>query len=94
MYGALQGLTKDETASTHGDTQVRLWRRSYDIPPPALGLTDSLSPEYDPRYNLLDKHILPKTECLKDTVKRVLPFWHDEIVPSIKVSVYIFHIYL
>ncbi|EUB64489.1 putative phosphoglycerate mutase [Echinococcus granulosus] len=84
MHGALQGLTQNETTTRYGECQLQLWTKSYDIPPPALLSTDPLLPEFDPRYALLDHNILPKTECLKDTVKRVLPFWHDEIVPAMK----------
>ena len=83
-YGALQGLNKAETAAKFGDEQVLIWRRSYDVPPPALESTDPRFPGADPRYKLLTKDQLPLTECLKDTVARVLPFWHETIAPSIK----------
>ena len=83
-YGALQGLNKAETAAKFGDEQVLVWRRSYDVPPPALESTDPRFPGADPRYKLLTKDQLPLTECLKDTVVRVLPFWHETIAPSIK----------
>ena len=83
-YGALQGLNKAETAAKFGDEQVLVWRRSYDVPPPALESTDPRFPGADPRYKLLTKDQLPLTECLKDTVARVLPFWHETIAPSIK----------
>jgi 2,3-bisphosphoglycerate-dependent phosphoglycerate mutase len=83
-YGALQGLNKAETAAKHGEKQVLIWRRSYDIRPPSLELTDERYPGHDPRYSGLTKNELPTSECLKDTVERVLPYWHREIVPSIK----------
>ena len=83
-YGALQGLNKAETAAKFGDEQVLVWRRSYDVPPPALESNDPRFPGADPRYRLLTKDQLPLTECLKDTVARVLPFWHETIAPSIK----------
>ena len=83
-YGALQGLNKAETAAKFGDEQVLVWRRSYDVPPPALESNDPRFPGADPRYKLLPKDQLPLTECLKDTVARVLPFWHETIAPSIK----------
>ena len=83
-YGALQGLNKLETAATHGEAQTRIWRRSYDIPPPALTLNDSRHPSYDPRYKTLTADELPCTESLKDTVARFLPYWHDTIAPAIK----------
>ena len=83
-YGALQGLNKAETAAKFGEQQVLIWRRSYDIQPPALESTDDRFPGHDPRYQKLTKDQLPLTECLKDTVARVLPFWHETIAPSIK----------
>ncbi|MHA1227645.1 MAG: 2,3-diphosphoglycerate-dependent phosphoglycerate mutase [Candidatus Hodarchaeales archaeon] len=83
-YGALQGLNKAETAKKHGEKQVLIWRRSYDIPPPALTKEDPRYPGKDPRYSGLDEKDLPLTECLKDTVARVMPYWHDEIAPTIK----------
>lgn len=83
-YGALQGLNKAETAAKFGERQVLIWRRSYDIQPPVLDPTDERYPGHDPRYKSLTKEQLPLTECLKDTVARVLPFWHESIVPSIK----------
>jgi 2,3-bisphosphoglycerate-dependent phosphoglycerate mutase len=83
-YGALQGLNKAQTAEEFGDQQVKIWRRSYDVPPPALTETDPRYPGSDPRYHTLTKEQLPLTECLKDTVARVLPCWHDVIVPSIR----------
>lgn len=83
-YGALQGLNKAETAERHGSDQVHIWRRSYDVPPPALDEDDERFPGRDPRYRDLKKQELPPTECLKDTVERFLPYWHDEIGPTIK----------
>jgi 2,3-bisphosphoglycerate-dependent phosphoglycerate mutase len=85
-YGALQGLNKAETAAKHGDEQVLIWRRSYDIRPPALEETDERYPGNDAKYSELTKEELPKSECLKDTVARVLPYWHDVIAPSIKAG--------
>jgi 2,3-bisphosphoglycerate-dependent phosphoglycerate mutase len=83
-YGALQGLNKAETAKKFGDEQVHIWRRSYDIQPPALEKNDERFPGKDPRYkNLTDKE-LPLTECLKDTVERFLPYWKETIAPTIK----------
>jgi len=82
-YGALQGLNKAETARKYGEQQVHIWRRSYDIRPPALSEDDSRSPASDPRYRDLNKDELPMTECLKDTVERFLPYWHDNIAPVI-----------
>ena len=84
MYGALQGLNKAETARKYGDDQVLIWRRSYDTPPPALEKTDKRFPGQDSRYAGLSENELPLTECLKDTVKRVLPYWHDTIEPVIR----------
>ncbi|MHA2093559.1 MAG: 2,3-diphosphoglycerate-dependent phosphoglycerate mutase, partial [Candidatus Hodarchaeales archaeon] len=83
-YGALQGLNKAETAAKHGDEQVLIWRRSYDIRPPELEETDDRYPGKDRKYSNLTKDELPKAECLKDTVARVLPYWHDTIIPTIK----------
>ncbi len=83
-YGALQGLNKAETAREFGDEQVRIWRRSYDIPPPALGPTDPRYPGLDRRYADLDDAELPRTESLKDTVARFLPYWHGEISPAVR----------
>lgn len=82
-YGALQGLDKKQTAAEHGDEQVHIWRRSYDIPPPALELSDERHPRHDPRYADLPPELLPATECLKDVVERMLPYWHDAIVPQL-----------
>jgi 2,3-bisphosphoglycerate-dependent phosphoglycerate mutase len=83
-YGALQGLNKAETASKYGDEQVHVWRRSYDVRPPALEKHDSRFPGKDPRYARLSEGELPATECLKDTVERFLPYWHETIAPSIR----------
>lgn len=83
-YGALQGLNKAETAEKHGEDQVYIWRRSYDTPPPALELSDERHPKHDPRYAELSEDQLPATECLKDTVARVLPYWEEKIAPVIK----------
>ena len=85
-YGALQGLNKAETATKFGDTQVLVWRRSYDIPPPALDKHDIRYPGQDPRYAGLSDKELPLTECLKDTVERFLPYWHDTIAPQVKAG--------
>ena len=82
-YGALQGLNKSETAARHGDAQVKIWRRSYDIPPPPVELDDPRHPSQDRRYAGQDPEDLPRTESLKDTVARFLPYWHDTIAPSI-----------
>ena len=83
-YGALQGLNKAETAAEFGEEQVLLWRRSYNIRPPSLEKTDPRYPGSDPRYKDLDENDIPVTECLQDTVRRVLPYWHETIVPVIK----------
>ena len=83
-YGALQGLNKAETAAKHGDAQVKIWRRSYDIPPAPLTADDPRHPSHDARYAGLKPSELPSTECLKDTVDRFLPLWHQEIAPAIK----------
>ena len=83
-YGALQGLNKSETAAKFGENQVLVWRRSYDIPPPALEKNDPRYPGSDPRYKDLSKDELPLTECLKDTVDRFLPYWHETIAPAVK----------
>ncbi|ACF11891.1 phosphoglycerate mutase 1 family [Chlorobaculum parvum NCIB 8327] len=82
-YGALQGLNKTETAQRHGDEQVLIWRRSYDTPPPALDADDERHPSKDRRYAALTPEELPATECLKDTVARFLPYWHETIAPQI-----------
>jgi 2,3-bisphosphoglycerate-dependent phosphoglycerate mutase len=83
-YGALQGLNKAETAMKFGEEQVKLWRRSYDVPPPALEVTDERYPGKDRRYAMMAGDSIPRAECLKDTVIRALPFWFDSIVPAIK----------
>ena len=83
-YGALQGLIKAQTAEKYGEDQVKLWRRSYDVRPPALEESDPRYPGHDPRYKGLTKAQLPLTECLKDTVERFLPCWHDLIVPAVR----------
>jgi 2,3-bisphosphoglycerate-dependent phosphoglycerate mutase len=85
-YGALQGLNKAETAAKYGDDQVLIWRRSYDIQPPALEKSDDRFPGKDPRYKDLSEKELPVTECLKDTVERFLPYWKVTIEPSIKAG--------
>ena len=85
-YGALQGLNKADMARQYGDEQVLVWRRSYDTPPPALEPTDPRSERGDPRYARLKPEEVPLTECLKDTVARVLPFWNDAIAPAIKAG--------
>ena len=83
-YGALQGLNKAETAQKFGEAQVKVWRRSYDVPPPALELTDERHPKFDPRYASLKSDQLPATESLKITLERVLPYWHSTLAPTIK----------
>jgi len=83
-YGALQGLNKAETAEKHGEEQVLIWRRSYDVPPPALEKTDARHPKNSPAYRDVDESDLPETESLKLTVERFLPFWFDTIAPTIK----------
>lgn len=82
-YGALQGLNKAETAARHGDAQVKIWRRSYDIPPPPLTTDDERYSGRDPRYAGLRPQDLPLTESLKDTVARFLPYWHETIAPAV-----------
>jgi 2,3-bisphosphoglycerate-dependent phosphoglycerate mutase len=83
-YGALQGLNKAETAAKYGEDQVKIWRRSYDVPPPPLDRSDERYPGKDPRYRDLTESELPLTECLKDTVNRFLPYWHETIAPTVK----------
>jgi 2,3-bisphosphoglycerate-dependent phosphoglycerate mutase len=83
-YGALQGLNKLETVEKHGEEQVKIWRRSYDIRPPALAPDDTRAPHRDPRYAGLKPTELPLTECLKDTVERVLPYWTETIAPAVR----------
>jgi 2,3-bisphosphoglycerate-dependent phosphoglycerate mutase len=85
-YGALQGLNKKETAELHGVEQVKIWRRSYDIPPDPLEEADPRHPIHDPRYSDLPPELLPSTECLKDVVDRMLPYWHDRIVPDLRAG--------
>lgn len=85
-YGALQGLNKKETAEKHGDEQVFEWRRSYDVPPPALDASDARHPSHDSRYALLAPDQVPATECLADVVDRMLPYWHDVIVPQLRAN--------
>ena len=82
-YGALQGLNKAETAKAYGDAQVLAWRRSYDVPPPALDPQDARSERADARYARLKPQDIPLTDCLKDTVARVLPFWQESIAPAL-----------
>ncbi len=83
-YGALQGLNKAETAAKFGDEQVKIWRRSYSVPPPPLEPSDERYPGHDPRYRSLSADELPLTECLKDTVARFLPYWEQSIAPQVR----------
>jgi 2,3-bisphosphoglycerate-dependent phosphoglycerate mutase len=83
-YGALQGLNKSETAAKFGEDQVKIWRRAYAISPPPLEKSDERWPGHDPRYKGLSESELPLTECLKDTVARFLPLWHETIAPAVK----------
>jgi len=85
-YGALQGLNKAETAAKHGEAQTKIWRRSYDIPPPPLTPDDPRHPSHDARYASLPPNELPLTESLKDTVARFLPYWHSTIAPAIRAG--------
>ncbi len=85
-YGALQGLNKAQTVEKHGEAQVKIWRRSYDIPPPALAMDDPRHPRFDARYRGLDPKLLPAAESLKDTLARVLPFWETRIVPELRAD--------
>jgi 2,3-bisphosphoglycerate-dependent phosphoglycerate mutase len=85
-YGGLQGLNKSETAAQYGEDQVLVWRRSYDIPPPPLEKSDERYPGHDPRYNDVPAAELPLTECLKDTVDRFLPYWHEAIAPQVRAG--------
>jgi 2,3-bisphosphoglycerate-dependent phosphoglycerate mutase len=85
-YGALQGLNKSQTVAQHGEAQVKIWRRSYDIPPPALAAEDPRHPRFDPRYSDVAPQLLPATESLKDTLARVLPFWHSRIAPELRLG--------
>ena len=83
-YGSLQGLNKAEMAAQYGDAQVKIWRRSYDVPPPALEIDDPRHPRFDPRYAGLKPEQVPATESLKITLERVLPYWHSTIAPIVK----------
>jgi 2,3-bisphosphoglycerate-dependent phosphoglycerate mutase len=83
-YGALQGLDKAQTVEKHGAAQVKIWRRSYDVPPPPLAQDDPRHPRFDPRYAEIDPSLLPASESLKDTLARVLPFWESRIVPELR----------
>jgi 2,3-bisphosphoglycerate-dependent phosphoglycerate mutase len=85
-YGALQGLDKKQTAEKHGKEQVFVWRRSYDVPPPPLPDDDAGHPRRDPRYRDVAPDALPSTECLKHVVARMLPYWHDAIVPQLRAG--------
>ena len=85
-YGALQGLNKAQTVEKHGEAQVKIWRRSYDIPPPALSLDDPRHPRFDRRYAGIDPRLLPATESLKDTLARVQPFWQLRIAPELSAG--------
>ncbi len=82
-YGALQGKDKAQTREQYGDEQFMTWRRSYDVPPPPLPDDDPLSQAGDPRYSLLPDELLPRTECLRDVVQRMLPYWYDAIIPDV-----------
>ncbi|MEU7900021.1 phosphoglyceromutase [Nonomuraea sp. NPDC049152] len=82
-YGALQGKNKAQTREEFGDEQFMLWRRSYDVPPPPIADDDEYSQQGDPRYALLPSELMPKTECLKDVVDRMLPYWYDAMVPDL-----------
>ncbi|MEN9504204.1 MAG: hypothetical protein RI958_130 [Actinomycetota bacterium] len=83
-YGALQGLDKKETTERHGAEQTKRWRRSYDVPPPPVASDSPEHPRNDPRYSRLAPDVLPASECLKDVVARVLPYWYDQIVPQLR----------
>jgi 2,3-bisphosphoglycerate-dependent phosphoglycerate mutase len=85
-YGALQGLNKAETQAKHGEAQTKIWRRSYDTPPPPLGRDDERHASRDPRYASLSASELPATESLKDTVARFIPYWHDTIAPAVRAG--------
>ncbi len=85
-YGALEGLNKPQTVEKHGEAQVKIWRRSYDIPPPALALDDPRHPRFDVRYADVDAASLPAAESLKDTLSRVLPYWESRIVPELRAN--------
>jgi 2,3-bisphosphoglycerate-dependent phosphoglycerate mutase len=85
-YGALQGLNKAQTVEQHGEAQVKIWRRSYDVPPPPLAPDDPRQPRFDPRYADVDPTRLPVAESLKDTLSRVLPYWESRIVPELRAG--------
>jgi 2,3-bisphosphoglycerate-dependent phosphoglycerate mutase len=85
-YGALEGLDKAQTVAKHGDAQVKIWRRSYDIPPPPLAFDDPRHPRFDPRYADVDAASLPAAESLKDTLSRVLPYWESRVVPELRAG--------
>ncbi|HEX3846883.1 MAG TPA: 2,3-diphosphoglycerate-dependent phosphoglycerate mutase [Steroidobacteraceae bacterium] len=85
-YGALQGLDKAQTVAKHGEAQVKIWRRSYDVPPPPLALDDPRHPRFDVRYADVDPRLLPAAESLKDTLARVLPYWEQRIVPELRAG--------
>ena len=82
-YGALQGLNKAQTAERYGPDKVKVWRRSFDVRPPDLELSDERHPSHDPRYSALPPELLPSAECLKDVIERMLPYWYDAIVPDL-----------
>lgn len=83
-YGALQGLNKKEMVDKHGEEQVLIWRRSFDVPPPGLDVSDERHPSHDPRYAGMPPELLPATECLVDVIDRMLPYWYDSIVPDLQ----------
>jgi 2,3-bisphosphoglycerate-dependent phosphoglycerate mutase len=85
-YGSLQGLDKKATADQYGIDQVQIWRRSYDVPPPAVDVSSEHHPSHDRRYHLLAPDVLPSAECLRDVVARVLPYWHDRVVPQLRAG--------
>jgi 2,3-bisphosphoglycerate-dependent phosphoglycerate mutase len=85
-YGDLQGLNKAETTARHGGEKVKVWRRSYDVPPPAMDPADERNVRNDPRYAWLPPEVVPDTECLADVVERMLPYWYDAIVPDLAVG--------
>ena len=85
-YGKLQGLDKAEMTAAHGEAQVKIWRRSYDVPPPPMDDNDGGHPKFDRRYSRLDQSVLPATESLKLTLERVLPYWHDMLAPQLKLG--------
>jgi 2,3-bisphosphoglycerate-dependent phosphoglycerate mutase len=85
-YGALQGLDKAQMTAQHGEAQVKVWRRSYDVPPPPMPATDPQHPKHDRRYRGIDPSLLPATESLKTTLERVLPYWHESIAPQLRAG--------